>query len=281
MIAVLNAAGAMLLAAGVDPAPAISAAGELVAALEREVEALRGVVAGSGSLALIAVVLLGWALAVAVSSLLRVARRTGYGGRRPWFARVQLAATAAVALVTLAILARILLARAPFLSAALLAVFFAGALLSLAIRLHQLTGGAFLVVRGRVGEGDHVRLGDIEGTVERVGLTRLHLRAPDGSSVYLPTSLLDTIRLRVAHQERWRVLEFEVYRGWAPSFADCEAARRVALLCPYRVLDSEVEVRPTADRRRLTVRLHVWGEAALREAELSLRHSLEAGGGPS
>lgn len=262
-----------------DPAPTPTAA-PVTASLEpllHEVAALRDVLAGSGLLLPLAVVLLAWVLAAGAARLLRLARRTGYGGRRPWFARVQVAVTAALALWALALLARILLARAPLLSLVLAVVFVGGALLSLALRLPQVAGGLLLVVRGRVSEGDRVSVGGVEGTVERVGLIRLQLRRADGSAVYLPTSLLHGQPLTVAHRERSRALEVHLERTQPFTAADREAARRTALLCPFRVLGSAVEVR-SPDRRptALVVRLQVWGEAALRDAELLLRRALEA-----
>jgi len=262
-----------------EPEPTPTAAPVLSAPLEpllHEVAALRDVLAGSGLLLPLAVVLLAWVLAAGAARLLRLARRTGYGGRRPWFARVQVAVSAALALWALALLARILLARAPLLSLVLTVVFVGGALLSLALRLHQVAGGVLLVVRGRVSEGDRLTVGGVEGTVERVGLIRLQLRRADGAAVFLPTSLLHAQPLTVAHRERSRALEVRLERELPFTVADREAARRAAILCPFRVLGTEVEVRSPDQRpTALAVRLHVWGEAALRDAELLLRRALE------
>lgn len=275
------AASLLTLRGAPEASPAVPAGNGALEPFAREVSALRDVLGGGGLLLLLVAVLAGWAVVAGVARVLSTVRRTGYEGRLAWFGRVQVAVTGLVAISVLALLARFLLARAPLLSLALAVLFAGGTLLSLAVRLHQVAGGALLVLRGRVSEGDRLIVGGVEGTVERLGLTRLSLRRPGGAAVYLPTSLLDARPLEVAHRGRSRALEVRLERTDPVTAEDRERARLIAHLCPFRVLGTDVEVfSPDARPATLFVRLEVWGEAALRDADRFLRLALEAPASP-
>ena len=123
--------------------------------------------------------------------------------------------------------------------------------------------------------GDQITLGPHTGMVRHIGLTQLHLRTPEGS-VFLPNRLLAGEALSIGRSRNSYPLRARLTaaRAWPPQAL--EAARCVAMLSPYRDVNSRVNVHCEAeDGRALIVELQVWSPRLLDAADKHLRTMLE------
>ena len=100
--------------------------------------------------------------------------------------------------------------------------------------LRQMVAGVFIILQGRIRPGEVVRIGDLRGRVERIGLQRIVLRGADGlEHTVPPSSLMDREVVRESLPTARPVrLRIEV-----PTSVDPQRAARllyeVAALSPY------------------------------------------------
>lgn len=164
-----------------------------------------------------------------------------------------------------------LLAAAPILTGLCAIVGVAGALWALARPVEDLVAGLGIVLRGRIHEGDHVRLGEHHGTVTEIGLMRLVLRDPEGATVYVPHRLLDQAVVQVHRDRRQVPVQVHVPCDRAVAIESMETARRVALLSPWRIPGTPVMVELDPDEAGLRVELQTFTELGARPAAQQVR----------
>lgn len=164
-------------------------------------------------------------------------------------------------------------------AAPLLTLFGAGVLLvalliGMVRHFENLSTGIGLALRGRIRVGDPLTVGDRSGMVRAVGLLHVHLRAADGSTVFLPNRLLAGEAVTIGRARNSYPLRVRVAGApWSP--ADVETARWIASLSPYRDVHSRVAVGTEgADARVLSIELQVWSPRLLEAAEKHLRELL-------
>ncbi|MEY3012261.1 MAG: hypothetical protein RIT45_996, partial [Pseudomonadota bacterium] len=168
-------------------------------------------------------------------------------------------------------LATRLLAAAPILTGLCAIVGVAGAVWALARPVEDLAAGLGIVLRGRIREGDHLRLGEHHGTVTEIGLMRLVLRDPEGATVYVPHRLLEQAVVQVHRDRRQVPVHVHVPCDRAVSVESIETVRRVALLSPWRIPGTPVHVDLDADEAGLRVELQTFTELGARPAATQIR----------
>ena len=220
-------------------------------------------------------------LVVAVAGAARIARwivhaswRIGFDRRRrlAWW----LTALKAVVLVgAVLILVRALLATAPVLGMLVISVAAVVGLTLLRSQLENVAVGIGFVFRNRLREGDRVTLGDVSGVVREFGLSRLHLRRPDGASVLVPNRLLNTSLVLVEQSRHTARVTLTIELPEPPNRYALERMRRAAVLSPYRARGTAMTVTLDLDRpARVTVEIQVHASnligAATRQLEVVL-----------
>lgn len=171
---------------------------------------------------------------------------------------------------------RYLFERVPYIVTAALALGASVVIFVLVRDLPMWMGGVSLILRRRISEGDRIIAGDIEGTVEQVGMIRLVLRRSDGARVYLTVRALGGDSVTVSSPRREHPVEVILRRPAPFSVDDQRRVRAGAALCPYRSSVSTVEVTWLKDdERALSVRFQAWSADAARAAEAYLRRSAE------
>ena len=151
----------------------------------------------------------------------------------------------------------------------------AGLMVGLVKHFENLSTGFGLALRGRIKVGDQITLGAHTGMVRHIGLMQVHLRTPEGS-VFLPNRLLAGEALSIGRSRNSYPLRARLTaaRAWPPQAL--EVARCVAMLSPYRDVNSRVNVNCEAeDGRALLVELQVWSPRLLAAADKHLRTLLE------
>jgi len=269
--------------AAAAPAAAVRAApsgGQILAELVRgaadEAHRVSEVVLGPEGLALLAGLGLVWA---AASGLGALARRRRWGGvRQRSVIAISTNALALVASVWLMI--KLLHHAAPMIATLLLFVGASGLVFGVGLRVRDWALGLTMVLRGRVGEGDRLTVGGLEGSVEKVGLLRVRLRGEAGEVRFVSLSTLHDASVTVASPERAYPVEVSLKPARQVDRAALARAERLAALCPYREMRSAVGVEVDA-QGRVSVRFRAWSAEAARRAGAYLRTGLEKelGGG--
>ncbi|MBN2194971.1 MAG: mechanosensitive ion channel [Polyangiaceae bacterium] len=180
---------------------------------------------------------------------------------------------------TVLLLTHSIVAPAPLLGAALLLAGGAVGVAVLRAQLESLTVGVGLVFRRRLKEGDRLSLGDFSGEVREVGLSRIHLRRADGSSVLLPNRLLNTHPILVERSRHTARVVVRLELPESPTSEVLERLRRAAALSPYRVIGSVLTVTRDPDQPRwalVEMQTHssYLTHAATRHLEVTLLASL-------
>lgn len=141
--------------------------------------------------------------------------------------------------------------------------------------VENVVAGVVLAMRGRITEGDQVRVGDLTGMVVRVGLTQVQLRNEAGDTIEVPARqfVAESVsvgrarhsyptRVRLVHDAPWTAEEIE-------------RARRTAEVSPYRDPNTPVRVRAEGEEGQiLSVEILVWSSRLVQEAEQHLRRQL-------
>lgn len=244
-------------------------------AVVREVGELRGLL-GLRSLILSGIGLgLVWLTLRGIRRAVHVVWRLGLDSSR----RLETTATgvrvALVALVVLYVL-RSIAGLAPIL---LTFTLLAAILLLAAAYARQLPSvlvGLSLLLRRRLRHGDRIHIANHSGTVREVGLAQLHLRRGDGATLFVPNRLLMEEVLTVEHAKNSEPVRVRIPAD-APQHRDqLELARRIALLSPYRVPESPVELfEDDVENRRYSIEIHTWSVRAATEAREHLEQALD------
>ena len=219
---------------------------------------------GSGSVLLIA-------LALFVLGLARVLARVAQLGMRFGIDRGRSAAHVASImrvcgwLLLLVTSARWSLAQFPLATGLVLTVGLF-ALLAITGVFRDAAGTLLAQLRYRLGEGDHIRVGDIEGEIHDMHWDHLSLRGTDGQSLLVPGRMLLGGVLRVQPLHEGLLLERCV-----PCTLSADALghiRDAIAICAYRIPDTPMTARKVDNG--VTLSLYVWSRAALDLAEQQL-----------
>ncbi|MGE0320701.1 MAG: mechanosensitive ion channel domain-containing protein [Polyangiaceae bacterium] len=249
---------------------------ELGDAIVREVGELRGLL-GLNSLIFSGIGLaLVWVTLRGIRRAVHVVWRLGLDSSR----RLETTATAArvvlVALVVLFVLRRIASLAPILLTFTLLAaILLLGA--AYARQLPSVLVGLSLLLRRRLRHGDRIHIANHSGTVREVGLAQLHLRRGDGATLFVPNRLLMEEVLTVEHAKNSEPVRVRIPAASPQQREQLELARRVALLSPYRVPGSPVElIEDDVEHRRYCIEIHTWSVRAATEAREHLEETLDS-----
>ncbi|MCA9646689.1 MAG: mechanosensitive ion channel [Polyangiaceae bacterium] len=249
---------------------------ELGDAIVREVGELRGLL-GLNSLIFSGIGLaLVWVTLRGIRRAVHVVWRLGLDSSRRLETTATAIRVALVALVVLFVLRRIASLAPVLLTFTLLAaVLLLGA--AYARQLPSVLVGLSLLLRRRLRHGDRIHIANHSGTVREVGLAQLHLRRGDGATLFVPNRLLMEEVLTVEHAKNSEPVRVRIPSA-APQHRDqLELARRVALLSPYRVPGSPVElIEDDVENRRYCIEIHTWSVRAATEAREHLEQTLDS-----
>ncbi len=244
-------------------------------AVVREVAELRGLL-GLRSLIFSGVGLaLVWLMLRGIRRVVHVVWRLGLDSTR----RLETTATGVrVALVVLVVL--IVLRRIASVAPILLTFTLLAAILLLAAayarQLPSVLVGLSLLLRRRLRHGDRIHIANHSGTVREVGLAQLHLRRGDGATLFVPNRLLMEEVLTVEHAKNSEPVRVRIPAPSPQRREQLELARRVALLSPYRVPGSPVElIEDDVENRLYCIEIHTWSVRAATEAREHLELSLD------
>jgi small-conductance mechanosensitive channel len=224
-------------------------------------------------------VAIGLAATRLARSLVHVAWRLGFDRERRlgwWVVASKLVILAAIAIL----IGRGVVSSAPLLGAALLVGAAAASLTVLRAQLENLAVGVGLVLRHRLKEGDRVTLGDVSGVVRELGLSRLHLRRPDGSAVLIPNRLLNTNLVVVEQSRHTARVAVTLELDAPPTREVLERLRRTAVLSPFRAMGTALTVVRDRDQpHRVVVEVQTHSSAlidvATRQLEAVLAESVQ------
>ena len=164
---------------------------------------------------------------------------------------------------------------APILSGGAIVVFAAVGLTTIRGTLENLAVGIDLAFRHRFRPGDRVVVAEYSGTVREIGLTGVHLRSSEGTTVFIPNRLLNEHAVLVTRAENTARVVVEI-RGVGELAADSlERIRRTALLSPYRSIGTTVRADVRADG---TVEVEIQAQSSLlvADAETQLAASVRS-----
>lgn len=237
--------------------------------ISRETDAVMDVLAGGGAAGLVLFGLLVALITLWLTVAVRRWRRAGTGNVST-FSSLLVGLRLLTAAIFISAILRYLFDRAKIVAAAILLFGAAGALLSLGLAARRWIGGVILLLRRTIHEGDRLTVGDVDGTVERLGLFRMLLRRDDGARMFLPTGALADQSFTVSSPEQSFPVEVLLGEERPLGLAARERVALVAKLCPYRESGSDVHVE-AAEGGRVLVRLRCWSAAAAARAEAYLR----------
>lgn len=180
-----------------------------------------------------------------------------------------------LALVLLYVVLRRFVTVAPVLSGAAMVVFAAVALATLRGSLESLAVGVGLAFRGRFKPGDRIVVAEYTGTVREIGLTGVHLRSPEGTTVFLPNRLLHDHAVLVTRAENTASVIVSLRPQHEPTPEDLDRVRRGLLLSPYRSIGTPVRAVLRHDGS-LEVEIQAQSSLLVADAERQLETSLRA-----
>lgn len=262
-------ATALAGAADVTAKPSPPAAPGLLDYVSRETDAVMDMLAGGGAGGLLLLGLLLALVTLWLTLAVRRRRRSGTGNIST-FSSLLVGLRLLTAAIIVSALLRYLFDRAKVFAAVVLLFGAAGALLSLGLAARRWLAGVLHVLRRTIHEGDRLTVGDVDGTVERLGLFRLLLRRDDGARMFLPVGALADQSFTVSSPEQSFPVEVLLGDERPLVAADRTRLALAAKLCPYRESGSDVHVEP-AEGGRVLVRLRCWSAAAAARAEAYLR----------
>ncbi len=123
--------------------------------------------------------------------------------------------------------------------------------------------------------GDHVRIGDIEGVVARLGLRALTVETTRGEEATIPYSRLAREPIvRTPGAERGTLHVFELHFGAPPTVAETKRRiRSAALACHWSAIAREPEI-AVLDAQRYEVTVFALDPDRVREVEAAVRAAL-------
>lgn len=266
--------GISLSACGGPGQEGTARAGGFSEELSREADAVMHLL-GFGQI-LVALTLLGagWAAIRLIQSAVMLAWHMGMDPRRR-LAPVRSAANILIlGAVSFLLLRRFLLA-APVMTLLTLTIVSGAAVIVLAPPIQNVWAGFVLSFRRRLRAGDRVTVGGQVGIVRDVSLTQLHLRSPDGASIFIPNRMVLNQAIRVEQAKNTETVSVEVKPLVAPTPDSVRAARRAALFSPFRVPGTSMEVQ-VGESGEVRVTIQVWSGHAVREARIHLEARLQS-----
>lgn len=198
--------------------------------------------------------------------------RLGFDAERRmgrWVVFTKLVFSLAVASIVL----RHFVEAAPTLSGAALILFAALAISTLRGSLENLAVGVGLVFRPRFKPGDQIVLAEHSGTVRDIGLTGVHLRSAEGTTVFLPNRLLHEHALRVTRADNTASVTVTLPAPHDLSPELLERARRIAILSPYRAVGTAVRI-ASANTGALEIEIQIQSSLLVADAKTQLRSAL-------
>ncbi len=220
-----------------------------------ELEALHQLALLGLALRLALVVLLAWLLAVALPLALRIAWQLGSDPRRR-LARVRTASRlAAPPLVVFGMLLPVV-ERAPLLGSIGAATLAGLALLAAPQGARNLAAGLASLVRGHPRIGERVRIGELEGVVDDVLLTRIVLRTREGGLTWVPSAEFAGKPFTLGSRGAAVPLELVLDDASGLDELALERIRRALWFSPLRRAGSEVVL--AREGTRLRVGLDTW-----------------------
>lgn len=221
-----------------------------------------------------------WVLAVAIPLAIRIAWQLGIDARR----RLTIASTFARVMAPIVALLGIMepfFTRAPALS--LIGLFAIGGLAVLASpsTARNLGAGLGLALRPRIRPGDLIRIGELEGTVDEVGLMRVSLRTREGGMTIVPTADFERLPVTVGSHGATVPVEVDHQPTQALDEAALERIRRALWFSPFRRAGTDIRLTCDPVSGRLHVAMDTWVPRASVELERHVRELLRASDEPT
>ena len=205
--------------------------------------------------------------------LLKFLWRIGLDGNRRLARPTGLLRLALVA-GALLFLAKVTWKQLPLLTSAFLLAALLGALFSTGY-LANVAAGISLMLRKRLQVGDRVVIGEHQGIVRELQLTKLQLRSSSGSTILLPTSLVNSQAIDIDRARNTVPIQL-VVDVTRPNRALLANLRTSLLLSPYRAPGSAVViVADPHDATRYTLGIQVWSARVSQQARAQILASVE------
>jgi hypothetical protein len=234
---------------------------------------------GPGEVLITAILVVAtWLVGKALTWSISVAWRLGFDPRHRLARTEGIFRVAIVGLCLYLVLLRFL-HRAPGITSLALVIFLSAGAIALAPQVQNLVAGAQLLFRHKIRPGDRVQVQDCAGVVDRVGLTRMVLRATGGSRTHIPNRIFDQEVLTVVRAKDSVPAVLTLQMAQVVDAATIEAATALGMLSPYRVAGSRVHASRGEDAATtLQLEIHVWVESAREPAIEHLEAALRASG---
>jgi small-conductance mechanosensitive channel len=266
--------GVFLLSGCDDSSPSVHATGTgLSAELSREAAAVMRLLGWTEVLLAFAIAGIGWAAIRLIQSGVVLAWQVGMDTERR-LAPVRSAANVIILSTVAILLLRRSLVAAPVITLLALVVV-SGAALVLAHPIQNVWAGFVLAFRRRIRAGDRVTVAGQVGIVLDISLTQLHLRGPDGASIFIPNRVVLNQALRVEQAKNTETVIVQVVPDARTTPDAIKAVRRAALFSPFRVPGTAMDVQ-VVDNGAVQVTIQVWSGRTVREARIHLEARLQA-----
>jgi hypothetical protein len=216
-----------------------------------------------------------WLLAVAIPLGIRIAWQLGLDPRRR-LAIVRTLARVLAPFVGLLGIAEPFFTRAPAL--ALIGLFALAGLAMLAspMGVRNLAAGLGLLLRARPRPGDLIRIGELEGTVDDIGLMRVSLRTREGGITMVPTADFERLPVTIGSHGAAVPVEIDVELAQPLDDAALERLRRALWFSPFRRAGTDVHLVRDPSGGRLHLAIDTWAPRASVELERHVRNLLES-----
>lgn len=130
----------------------------------------------------------------------------------------------------------------------------------------DVVGCAVLTFSAKVRIGDRMQVGDLSGTVRKIGILQTHLRDAAGTKLVVPNREFLVRPLAIAKTKHSVPLTLRIAApGAEPPMSLLQRIRTLLLLCPYRSAHSAVRAEWRVGELELS--LEVWSPHALLAAE--------------
>jgi small-conductance mechanosensitive channel len=267
--------GVFLLSGCEDGSPSVHATGTgLSAELSREAASVMRLLGWTEVLVAFAIAGIGWAAIRLIQSGVVLAWQVGMDTERR-LAPVRSAANVIILSAVAILLLRRSLVAAPVITLLALVVTSGAAALVLAHPIQNVWAGFVLAFRRRIRAGDRVTVAGQVGIVLDISLTQLHLRGPDGASIFIPNRVVLNQALRIEQAKNTEAVVVQVVPDARTTPETIKAVRRAALFSPFRVPGTAMDVQ-VVDSGAVQVTIQVWSGRTVREARIHLEARLQA-----
>jgi hypothetical protein len=214
-------------------------------------------------------------LAIVIPLGIRIAWQLGIDTRRR-LGIVRTLARVSAPIVALLGVAEPFFTRAPAL--ALIGLFTLAGLAILASpqAARNLAAGLGLILRARPRPGDLIRIGELEGTVDDVGLMRVSLRTREGGVTIVPTADFERLPVTIGSHGAAVPIEIEIQPTPPLDDAALERLRRALWFSPFRRAGTDVHLVREPVSGRLHIAIDTWAPRATVELERHVRSLVES-----